>query len=336
MTALFGILAITCTANPDLAALQRFEFAEVHMGTRFSIVLYAADEATATRAARAAFARVAVLDGIMSDYRATSELLQLCQKSGGEPVKVSDDLYQVLEKAQEVARISDGAFDVTIGPIVKLWRLSRRTQILPDQQKLAEAMARVGFSHIKLDPQMRTVQLQRPGMSLDLGGIAKGYAADQVLLVLRQHGITSALVAAGGDIAVLGAPPSQRGWKVGIQPLGGGKQPPSRFLFLKDAAVSTSGDLQQFVVIDGKRYSHIVDPRTGLGLVGRVSVSVVAPNGTLSDPLATAVCVLGRDKGLALIDKLDGTAALFVRGTDQGEEVVESRRFAMYLDQGKR
>lgn len=320
-----AIFCATATCQAATGKLTRFEFMEPHMGTRFKVVLYAPDEATANRAAKAAFARVAELDGVMSDYRPTSELMQLCGKAGGPPVRVSDDLYVVLAKAQEVSRLSDGAFDVTVGPVVRLWRIARRTQELPDQEALARARGLVGYQNIKLDPTNRTVHLLKPGMLLDLGGIAKGYAADAALAVLKKHEIDRALVAAGGDIAVSGPPPDAQGWKVGIQPIAGGA--PRRYLLLKHAAVSTSGDFEQFVVIDGKRYSHIVDPKTGLGLVGRMSVTVVARHGLTSDPMTKTVCVLGPERGLKVIDAADGVAALMVRQTDKGEEVIESKRF---------
>jgi thiamine biosynthesis lipoprotein len=318
-----GLWAARCSAAGE--EQRRFEYTEPHMGTRFRIVLYAADEATANRAAKAAFARIAELDGIMSDYRATSELMQLCAKAGGDPIKVSDDLFTVLEKAQEISRLSDGAFDVSVGPVVKLWRIARRTQKLPEKEQLDKALALVGYRNIKLDSKNRTVQLVKTGMLLDLGGIAKGYAADCTLAVLTKQGIDRALVAAGGDIAVSGPPPDAEGWKIGIQPVEGGE--PRKYLMLKEAAVSTSGDFEQYVIIDGKRYSHIVDPKTGLGLVGRMSVTVVAKNGLNSDPLAKVPCVLGPEKGLGIIDSLDGVSALMVRKTDKGEEVIESKRF---------
>ncbi|MBL8794419.1 MAG: FAD:protein FMN transferase [Planctomycetia bacterium] len=316
-------------------ALQRFTFSEPHMGTRFKIVLYAPDEATANAAAKAAFQRIADLDATMSDYRVSSELMQLCRKAGGEPVTVSDDLYRVLAKAQEFSKLSDGAFDVTISPLVRLWRLARRTQQLPNAEDLAKAKALVGYQHMKLDAAARTVHLLKTGMLLDLGGIAKGYAADAALAVLKKHGITRALVAAGGDIAVSGPPPDAGGWKIGIQPLEGSDAEPSRYLLLKDAAVSTSGDAEQFVVIDGKRYSHIVDPKTGLGLLGRMSVTVVAPNGLTADALAKIPSVLGAERGLALVEQIDGVAALFVKKTDKGDEVVESKRFKSFLAEAK-
>lgn len=308
-------------------ALQRFTYTEPHMGTRFRLTLCAPDEATARKASQAAFQRVAELDGIMSDYRATSEIMQLCKKAGGDPVPVSPELFTVLESAQEVARRTDGAFDVTIGPVVRLWRLARRTQRLPPPDELAAARSLVGWQLMKLDPKARTVQLTKPGMLLDLGGIGKGYTADEVLAVLRKHNITSALIAAGGDVAVGDPPPGEPGWRVGIAPLDNPDKEPTRFLLLKNYAVSTSGDSEQFAVIDGKRYSHIVDPKTGLGLLGSMSVTVIAPRGITSDSLDTAIRVLGPEKGMKLIEETPGAAGLIVHEHDQNLEVIPSNRF---------
>jgi thiamine biosynthesis lipoprotein len=210
--------------------------------------------------------------------------------------------------------------------VVRLWRRARKIHELPDAKELAKARELVGYDKVRLDDKNQTVQLTKVGMQLDLGGIAKGYAADAAQAVLKEHKITRALVAAGGDIVVTGPPPDADGWVVGIQPLDKADKP-SRFLLLRDAAVSTSGDAEQYVEIDGKRYSHIVDPRTGIGLVGRVSVTVVASNGTAADSLATAACVLGPEKGLKLIDDTGGAAALFVRKTDKGVETTPSKRW---------
>jgi thiamine biosynthesis lipoprotein len=297
------------------------------MGTRFKLILYAPDEASAGRAAQAAFERIAALDGIMSDYRPTSELMRLCQKAGGDPIPVSEDLFFVLSRSQELSRRTDGAFDVTIGPIVRLWRRARKIHELPDSEDLARARALVGHNNMRLDPKARAVQLLKPGMQLDLGGIAKGYAADAALAVLKRHGVTRALVAAGGDVAVSGPPPEAEGWTVGIAPLEDPDSKPNRYLLLQDAAVSTSGDAEQYVEIDGKRYSHIVDPKTGIGLVGRISATVMARNGTTADGLATAVCVLGPERGLALVEATEGAAALIVRKTEKGLETLTSKRF---------
>jgi thiamine biosynthesis lipoprotein len=313
--------------DPDQATLQRYEFTSVHMGTTFRIVLYAPDEKVAKTAADAAFKRIAELDGIMSDYKSTSELMQLCKKAGGEPVPVSDDLFRVLTRALEISRLTDGAFDITVGPVVRLWRIARRTMKLPDPDDLSHARALVGYDKVQLDPKNKTVRLTTKGMLLDLGGIAKGYAAQAALEVLRQHGIRHALVAGGGDIVVGDAPPDAKGWRIGIAPLENPNAKPQRILLLTNAAVSTSGDAEQYVEIGGKRYSHIVDPKTGLGLTTRMSVTVVALDGKTSDGLATGMCVLGPERGLPVIEKI-GNAALFVIAGDKGPTVTMSKRFA--------
>jgi thiamine biosynthesis lipoprotein len=311
---------------------SRFEYEEPQMGTKFRIVAYAPDKAIADRASKDGFARVAQLNRIMSDYDAASELMQLCKKFEnkiGEPVQVSDELFYVLEKAKAVSKLSDGAFDVTVRPIVVLWRHARRTQRLPDSKELADARAKVGYGKMLLDPKARTVKLTVPGMEIDLGGIAKGFAADEVLKVLAKHGITVALVAAGGDIAVSGAPPNTGGWKVEIAPLSGSKD--KRMLLLKDAAVSTSGDAEQFVVIDGVRYSHIVDPRTGIGLIGQRSVTVIARRGIDADSLTKMASILPPNEAIERIQKLDNVHTLIIRKIAKGEEVFESKDFAKHL-----
>jgi thiamine biosynthesis lipoprotein len=216
---------------------------------------------------------------------------------------------------------------VTIGPVVRLWRRARRLRQLPDATRLAQARALVGYRKVILDPDNRTVRLVLTGMQLDLGGIAKGYAADEAMAVLRSHGVTSALVAAAGDIVVSNAPPGKAAWTIGIAPLEGADQPPDQYLELENSAVSTSGDAEQFVEIDGTRYSHIIDPKTGVGLTGHSHVTVVAGDGITADSMATAVSVLGPERGLKLIESTAGAACRIVRSTKDGIEVHESSRF---------
>src|ERR1043165_3504140 len=318
-------------ALQPLIALQRYTFTEPHMGTTVRIILYAPDEKTAKKAARAAFARIAELNAIMSDYQPTSELMRLCEKAGGAPVEVSIDLFEGLKKSEEFSRMTDCAFYVTISPVVRLWRRARRTGEMPKAEDIKRALAPVDYHKIKLEPKGRTVQLLLMGMLLDLGGIAKGYAADAALAVLRQHGIMRALDQLGGDNAVSDPPPDAAGWKVGIAPLKNPAAPPERYLLLRNAGVSTAGDAEQFVEINGKRYSHIIDPKTGIGLVGRRSVTVIAPNATTSDGLDTAICVMGVQRGLKLIESQPDLAALLVFETDKGVETTASRRFAKYV-----
>jgi thiamine biosynthesis lipoprotein len=314
--------------------VSRFEFESKHMGTTFRIVLYAADAATAKKAADAAFARVAELDNCMSDYKQTSELMRLCKAFAtevGEPRKVSDDLFLVLSKAQELSKRCDGAFDITVGPVVQLWRHARRTQELPDPKEFAAARARVGYQKVKLDPVKKTVLLTVPGMQLDLGGIAKGFAADEALkLLITKFGIKRALVGAYGDIVCGDPPPGKDFWTVDIAPIAKSQKP--RTLNLANAAVSTSGDLEQFVVINGVRYSHVLDPKTGLGLTGRRSVTVIAPNGITADSMTKAVSVLPQEQALKLVEETPGAAAfIVVLGKDEKPLVTASKRFPTFV-----
>jgi thiamine biosynthesis lipoprotein len=327
-------LEVRATAQ-NAQPLSRYIYVEPHMGTHFKVVLYAKDHTSADGAARAAFKRVAALDAMMSDYRPDSELMRLCQSAVNKPVRVSNELFFVIHRAQEVSRASEGAFDITVGPVVRLWRRARKTHEMPDRDRLAAARALVGYQNIRLDAKNQTVELLKAGMQLDLGGIAKGYAADEALIALEKKGIDRALVAASGDIAVSGPPPDAKGWKIGIAPLEDVDATPSRYLLLNHAAVSTSGDAEQYVEIDGRRYSHIVDPRTGIGLVGRQSVTVVAPFGIMSDSLTKVVCVLGPKRGFQIIDRMDSVASLAIRKSDKGEETFESKRFRNFLDPGQ-
>lgn len=284
------------------------------MGVQARIVLYAPDTTTARKAATAAFDRIAALDEIMSDYRVDSELMALSRRAGAGPVEVSADLFTVLSIAQRIAEQSDGAFDVTIGPVVQLWRQARLDGRLPSESARRRALARTGWELLTLDPDTRTVTLHDDSMRLDLGGIAKGYAADAALEMLRENGISRALIEFGGDIVAGDPPPGESGWIITVpglapahegayrgQTFGPEERAGNRTVILRNQAVSTSGDDFQYVVIDGKRYSHVVDPRTGLGLTNHVPAAVIAPKGVLSDALATALSVMGRDEGLAMI-----------------------------------
>jgi thiamine biosynthesis lipoprotein len=274
-------------------ALERYEYAELHMGVQVRLTVYAPTQDDAERACRKAFARVAQLEDVMSDYRPTSELMRLCDHPVGEPVKVSDDLFRVLEASQKLAEKTDGAFDITVGPAVKLWRAARKNHQMPSRDELAKARAAVGWQKLRLDSDHHTATLLAPNMKLDLGGIGKGFAGDEAVKTLKENGISIAMFEAGGDIVLGDAPPGTKGWTIEIEqkiPRG-----PSR-LTLANCAISTSGDTEQFVEIDGKRFSHVVDPHTGIGLTNHFAATVVAPDGITSDSVSTALTVLGNNQ----------------------------------------
>jgi len=313
---------------------ERYEFSRVLMGVPFKITLYAADAPSANRAADAAYDRIAELNAIFSDYDSDSESMRLCAASRpGTPVVVSPELMFVLSRSLALSESSGGAFDVTVGPLVKLWRRAGRQRRLPADKALQEARQRVGYRLVRLDCDAGSVELLSRKMRLDFGGIAKGYAADEALRVLKRHGCGSALINAGGDV-VAGDPPrgQPRGWRIGIAPVDQPEAAPKRFLRIANAAVATSGDAFQFVEIGGVRYSHILDPHTGLGLTISSSVTVIAPDGITADSLASAVSVLGSKPGMALVEITTGTAALFVEMTDASPRSSESSRFTRYLE----
>jgi thiamine biosynthesis lipoprotein len=301
------------------------------MGTTFAIVFYARDASTANQAFQVVFDRIRELDNVMSDYDSASEILRLCAASPTpEPVAVSPDLFRVLDASHQLSEQTDGAFDVTVGPLSKLWRRARRRKSLPDPDQLREARQSVGYQHLCVHRDARSVALLRPDMRIDLGGIAKGFAADEALETLRELGIHRALVNAGGDVAVSEPPPGEPHWKVDIAPIEP-DGPPAYQVGLVNSAVATSGDAWQYVEIDGQRYSHILDPRTGRPLSARSSVSVIAPTGMAADSLASAVSVLGVGEGLTLIERTPDAAALIVSVEDDQRRTHHSSRLAKFL-----
>jgi len=325
-------LGLTLVLLPgDLSArapqLKRYEFSLPRMGTIFRIELYSSDDATAAKAAEAAFARAEELEQIMSDYRQDSELMSLARQGASAPLPVSSELYDVLAKSIRISELSRGAFNVTVGPLVELWRKVRTTGRLPSASELAKAKALVDYRNIELDGTRRTVYLKRPGMKLDLGAIGKGYAADQMLALLQSQGLRQAMVVAGGEVAVGAPPPGEAGWKVALDtPNVGGGNPPCTLL-LHDIAISTSGDSKQFMEVNGKRYSHVIDPSTGWALEGMASTTVIAKDATTTDALGTALSVLPVQDGIHLAQSLPGVAVYMVRQAGNGWKRYVSRGF---------
>jgi len=287
-----ALLAAALVPRHALAAapaLALHSFSEPLMGTTFSIRCYHADGARARQAAKAAFLAASAINAVASDYIADSEILSLSKAAPGAATRVSPLLFGLLAEARGLAELTGGAFDPTLGPLTRLWRESRRRGRLADPSVLAAARAACGWAHLVLDAASNSVTLAKPNMRLDLGGIAKGQAADAMTRVLREHGIVRSCITAGGDVRAADPPPERAGWAVALRAAARDSDAPP--LVLTNAAVSTSGDLHQFIAIGATRYSHVIDPATGLGLTRRASACVVAPTATLSDALATACCV---------------------------------------------
>ncbi len=282
-------LYLICGATllPTVLRAEDFSTERPLMGTLFRIKTYTDDKSLAEKASTEAFAAADAINTVASDYIADSELLSFSKLPFGKPHSASETLFPLLLQAQYYARKTNGNFDPTLGPLTKLWRESRRRKSLPDAETLAKAMASSGYKKLVLDEPERTLTFTVPGMRLDLGGIAKGQAADAMLAVFKKHGLTRTSITCGGDVRVGDPPPCKDHWTIGVKTTGDAKPP----LELVNAAVSTSGDLHQFIEIDGKRYSHIIDPRTGLGLTEERTATVSAPTAAESDAMATAGCV---------------------------------------------
>jgi len=274
------------------------------MGLPVRVVLYADAEAAARAAARAGFARIRALDAVLSDYRPDSELNRLAA-TDGEWTPVSPELFTVLDEARTVAEATGGAFDPTLGPLVALWRESRASGHLPDPAAVDEARRRSGWPLLELDPARRAVRLGADGMRLDLGGIAKGFILDQSRAAIAAAGASRVLLEAGGDIVVGDAPPGRDGWQIDVPDVADAEFT-RRASSLSNAALATSGGSIQFVEIDDVRYSHVIDPSTGLGLTSEHVAHVIAPDGMTADALATALGVAGPDRMAELATAFPG------------------------------
>ena len=296
----------------DLHANDILEFSSRCMGTEFKILIDHDSEENSAVAAKAAFEEARRLNLIFSDYNAESELSQLSNSSYcNRDVKLSDELFEVLEFSKSLFFRTSGAFDPTLGQLSRLWRISRFQKSLPTKNKIRRAMNRVGCQHLLLNKTQKKATLLKPGIILDLGGIAKGYTADRMMLLLKKRGFDRCLIDAGGDLTLGKRPRKRQGWNIQV---GGDKHPDLPLLTLENCSVATSGDYSQFVEINGRKYSHILDPLTGYGLENLSQVTVIASNGMTADSLATAFSVLGpeKSKNLGLLKNYQNIRAFFV------------------------
>ncbi len=331
-THLVLLIALLPVAAAGEESWQRFREVRPALGSTFEILAYAADERSAGEAFEAAFARVEEISGIFSVFDSESEVLRLVRQAPmSAPVAISCELAQVLEYSLGLSQQTEGAFDVTVGPLTRLWRRTRRLRELPSAPRLAEARAAVGAHLVELDPEQQTVRLLGENMRLDFGAVAKGYATDEARRVLRERGLSSVLINAGGDLMLGEPPPGAAGWRVGVAALHPG-DPPRQILELAQCAVATSGDAWQFVEIEGQRYSHVIDPRSGFPISERIGVTVVAPGGMMADALASAVMVLGPEQGIALVDQTPGAACWVITVQDDQPRTFRSQGFPTAAD----
>lgn len=282
---------------------KRYEFEKGLMGSPFRLVFYADNDSVANQAAQLAFSRIEELNEKLSDYRDGSEINRLSASSGnGEWIDVSDDLFKILLVSKKISRRTRGNFDVTVGPVVQLWRRAMRRNSFPTEAELQAARRGVGYRYMKLRCRTKAVKLTRQNMRLDVGGIGKGFAADEAVKVLAKQGIKSVLIDAGGDVTLSDPPPDKVAWELSVDS-GTSQDSTASTISLANAGVATSGATYRYLEHKGVRYSHIVDPRTGVGLRFHVRTTVVAPNGALADALATAFSVAGIERSKKVMRK---------------------------------
>jgi thiamine biosynthesis lipoprotein len=281
------------------------------MACVYAIDAYGPDATALPRVLDEAFDEVDRIDRLMSHYKADSPLSRINREAAIQPVHVEAELFDFIANAMRYNRQSDGAFDITVGPLMKAWGFFKGEGRMPSSDELAAARRHVGRSHVILNPAARTIAFDEPGVELDLGGIAKGYAVDRVVALLKQRQIASALVSSGGStIYGLGAPPGRRGWDVTIQdPIDSRKT--ALTVTLKDRALSIAGGSEKWFESGGVRYSHIMDPRTGWPVQGVLTVAVLTHTGTAGDALDDAFFVRGLERSRTYLEKLAGTEALF-------------------------
>jgi len=298
-------------ADPRIQQIRR---SQPKLGTFVTITAFGLDRAALLAAMDAAFAEFDRVDELMSIHRADSELSALNRAAGQGEVAVSEDLFQVLQAAQSIHQRSGGAFDVTIRPVADLWGFIWKVHRLPTEAELRSALAKVGFEKVILNPQTLGVRITEPGVSIDLGGIAKGYAVDRAVERLKSMGVSSAMVKAGGDLRVLGLPPGEDHWQVQLEDPD--KRGRRMALRMKSGALSTSGDYENFFDVEGRRFSHILNPRDGMPVEGVAACTVLAPTCMESDALATTFFILGEDQASRRYGRQ--YPALFVLRTSAG------------------
>lgn len=318
----FVITSAACSGERVLShqeahyTLSRYTYARLLMGTRCTITLYAESEKAGSEAAMEAFNEIAQIEHVLTDYNENSESMRLMRQEPGRWHSISPILSEAIRHSNQFYLISSGAFDPTLGACTHLWRKTTRSGRLPTQSERDQALMSSGFDKLELDSSQNRLKFTIRGMILDFGGIGKGFAADKALNVLASHGVTHAMVNLGGDIRLGDPPPDQPdGWSVEIQS-GHGEQ---RTESLARCAVATSGDAEQYFDWNGERYSHILNPKTGLGVTHPISVTVIAPDSTTADALASVVSVLGSDYSRVIDPIPDSITVSIVR--HHGEQI---------------
>jgi thiamine biosynthesis lipoprotein len=316
MSRLISLLLLPVTLS---AQLKRFQFSQNKMGSLFSIIFYCEDSAKATELSTQCFDLVDSINNVFSDYSTSSEVGRLASMQIIKNQSVSNELFQMILRSRQAWLKSGKSFDITVGALTQLWRKAKDERRFPSYNEVTKAKQSTSFGNLIINEKAKTISFKKQGMMFDFGGIVPGYAAQKVIDFLRRKNINIALADASGDIVMSEAPPGKSGWVVGINLPESENELWDRKLELKNCAVSTSGDVYRYTIHNGKKYSHIIDPRSGYGVTSQRNVTVIAKDGAVADWLATACSILSIEKALALARKEN--AALFI-ATLKGDKVV--------------
>jgi thiamine biosynthesis lipoprotein len=309
---LFGHSSLVNAAGGQAAESSvRFEASHESMGTVFTVAVYGRDRAFLSEVVEQAFEEIDRLDEQMSNYKPDSELSVINREAASRPVVVEPGLFHLLEICLQRSEETGGAFDITVGPLMKAWGFFRGRGRLPTPAEISQILKAVGYQHLKLDAQRRTIRFDEKGVEIDLGGIAKGYAVDRAVEILRSNGINSALVSSGmSSIYALGSPPGEHGWKITLRdPYDAHKA--GDVIHLQNYSISISGNYEKFFKISGKNYCHIMDPHTGWPVAGVLSAAVLAPTGTDTDGRSAGFFVMGVERGRKCLAAHPNIAVIF-------------------------
>lgn len=297
--------------------LQLFKVKDLLMGNQFEISVVATNENWATTRINAAIDEIKRIEALLTTYKETSETNFINRNAGIAPVKVSKEMFDLIERSIRISNLTQGAFDITYGSIDKsLWNFDTHMQSLPDKETAAAMVRLINYHNIILDNESTTVFLKEKGMRIGFGGIGKGYAAEMAKNILQQMGVESGVVNASGDLATWGVQPDGKQWTIGIaDPNISGKL--FSFINITGLAVATSGNYEKFITIDGKKYSHTINPRTGMPVAGIKSVTVITSNAEIADAMATPVTIMGVKAGLSLINQIKNIEVIIVDDNDK-------------------
>lgn len=287
------------------------------MGNRFEITVVSGSEATAFAHIEAAIEEIGRIEELLTTFKETSQTNLINRNAGIAPVKVDQEVFDIIERSKRISAVTQGAFDITYGSVDKrLWNFDQELKELPDPQTALKSVHLINYKNVILDPQKSTVFLKEKGMRIGFGGIGKGYAAEMSKRLLVRRGVKSGIVNASGDLVAWGKQPDGTAWTIGIADPDSARHPFS-YLTITDSAIATSGNYEKFIIVRGKKYSHTIDPKTGLPVTGIKSVTIISPNAEIADAMATPVMIMGIKAGLNMVNQIKGLECIIVDDEDK-------------------